>query len=146
MIAIFMLSIAVAAQAEEAKRIGFINKTSKAPQLECEKDSGAQAAYTCYDHDGNETHITEGKELDLINFEKVCFHHRYDAIILVCFEITATGKKGKSYVCFDASKKLFLFNPEKEWKRLAKSDKVCDEEHDHFDVPRNMTFPNLNFE
>lgn len=133
---VLLLLVTLTVQAAE---LGFRNKNSKALQLDCSKsNNNKQFAYTCYDHDGNETYINEGAEWELIHFEKVCFRHKQRDSIRVCLEFIASGSKGKSYGC--ANGKGQYLPPDKNWGLMTGSSAICTEQLQHYEVPRTMEF------
>lgn len=135
--AALVLLAAAAAQAAEAKKLGFRHTASKELHLDCDENADAKAAHTCYDRDGNETKITEGKEWERINFEKVCFRHEDDRI-RVCLEITAAGSGAKNYVCYNDRQRYF--QPGAEWTLLPGGNAVCTKQIEHYEVPKTMRF------
>jgi hypothetical protein len=137
--ALFLFATATAQG--EVKEISFRNKKDGLPKLYCQQTVGKlKTSILC-----NGEPFTPSADWEEINAEKVCFQHE-DGRIRACDELSRQGSSKKNYVCFDLDKKLFPFTPGKEWKRLAGSSKICTEEHKRFDVPRNMTLPNLNLE
>lgn len=134
---LLLLAAALSVQAAESKKLGFRNKTSKILQLDCSKSVKGRSAYTCFDRDGNETHLDEGQEWERINFEKVCFKNKDDRIH-VCLEITTPGKKGKISVC-DNGKNQYA-PPGQGWERMIGDSKICTEQIQHYEVPKKMEF------
>jgi hypothetical protein len=134
------LLLAAAAAQGEVKEISFRNKKDNTVKLYCKKSIGKiQTTISCDDKP-----FTPSAEWEIINAEKVCFQHK-DGRIRACDELSRQGGMKKSHVCFDKDKQPVPFTPGKEWKRLAGNNKICAEEQERFDVPRNMTMPSLNF-
>jgi hypothetical protein len=131
--ALLLLAAAGSAQAE----LGFKNKKSKMLHLDCSKSVNRPSAYTCFDGNGGETYLDEGQEWELFNHQKVCFRHKEDDRILVCYELTMPGSAAKSYAC---SRKDSYFEPGKDWELMPGSNAICTEQIKHYEVPKKMEF------
>jgi hypothetical protein len=130
--ALVLLAAVGTAQAE----LGFKNKKSKMLHLDCSKSVKGPSAYTCFDRDGNETHLDEGQEWELFNHQQVCFRHTKEDRILVCYELTMPGNAAKSYAC---SKKDTYFEPGKDWELMPGGHASCEQKLRH-NVPKTMRF------
>lgn len=131
--ALVLLAAAGSAQAE----LGFRNKKSKMLHLDCSESVKGPSAYTCFDGNGGETHLDEGPEWELFNHQQVCFRHKEDDRILVCYELTMPGSAAKSYAC---SRKDSYFEPGKDWELMPGSNAICTEQIEHYEVPKKMKF------
>jgi len=139
--AAILLFAAASAQAE-LKDVSFRNKKDGSLKLYCRKVESKMKTTILYDGQP----FTPSTEWEEINAEKVCFQHE-DGRIRACDELSKIdGSRKRRHFCFDQDKKLVPFTPGKEWKQLAGKDTICTEEHERFDVPRNMKLPNMNFE
>jgi len=124
------------------KVVSFRNKKDNSLKLYCLQIAGKmRTTITC-----NGQPFTLYADWEEISAERVCFLQKDDGRIRVCHEISKLDSAKNGYVYLLNEKKPVPFTPSKEWTRLAGGDKICSEELERADVPRNMTMPSLNFE
>lgn len=141
------LTLSITTALAERNKVAFLHMQDKTLKEDCMEIKGKHDAvprYTCYDDEDIAQSITPGEDWQIVQAEKVCFHHKVRDTIRVCMEIIPLIENADAcYTCAIGDGSPKPFEPTKRWEKLIAEDKRCAPRLQSFDVPKSMVIQGL---